>query len=163
MPEPEAGPPSPGREERTTPAEGLRLLGFDFGLRRIGVAVGQTITQTATPLTTVTAQDGQADWQAIDEVIERWRPDLLILGKPSSPNGDRHALDRPINRFRRMLEERYGLRVELIDENLSSSEASQILKRQRQQGRRRRVNKADVDRVSAAILLERWMTGAVSE
>lgn len=138
-------------------AKATRLLGFDFGLRRIGVAVGQTVTETATPLATLASHDGTPDWEAIDALVARWRPDLLVVGIPSNEDGSRHALARPIGRFARMLEQRYGLKVDLVDENLSSAEASQLLKRQRRTGRKRRVRKAELDRVSAAILLERWM------
>lgn len=159
MRESPARPSAASRPGGSTSGQGLRLLGFDFGLRRIGVAVGQTITGTATPLATVASRGDQVDWDAIDELVAHWRPDMLILGKPSSTDGGPHALDRPIGRFRRLLQQRYGLEVELIDESLSSSEASELLKQQRRKGRRRRVAKAEVDRVSAAILLERWMTG----
>jgi putative Holliday junction resolvase len=133
-------------------------LGFDFGLRRIGVAVGQTITETATPLETLISRDDEPDWGAVDRLVAQWKPDRLVLGMPSNPDGSRHSLARPIARFRRALEQRYALPVELVDENLSSSEASGLLREQRRRGGRRRVRKTDVDRVSAAILLERWMS-----
>lgn len=158
MPEAPADPAPvrPGPSPRGD--RGHRLLGFDFGLRRIGVAVGQTITETATPLDTLISHGEEPDWEAVDRLVAHWTPDRLVLGMPSNPDGSRHALARPIARFRRALEERYALPVELVDENLSSSEASSVLREQRRRGRRRRVRKTDVDRISAAILLERWMS-----
>ena len=135
-----------------------RVLGFDFGLRRTGVAVGQGLTGTATPLTTLVGQDGQPDWDGIGRLIEEWRPEALVVGLPLQMDGSPNAeLHERIERFCRQLEGRYHLPVYRVDERLSSVEAQRRLKAQRQQGHRRRIRKEEIDALAAALQLETWL------
>ena len=137
------------------------LLGFDYGARRIGVAVGQTLTGTASPLATVECRDSGPDWDTISALIREWRPQRLIVGLPRHLDGREHELKPVVERFARQLEGRFGLPVSLVDERLTSAEASARLVETRQKGRRRKIRKDEIDRLSAAILLETWMsTGA---
>jgi putative Holliday junction resolvase len=135
------------------------LLGFDYGARRIGVAVGQTLTGTASALATVACDNSRPHWEAIGALIAEWRPQRLIVGLPRHLDGREHELKPVVERFARQLEGRFGLPVTLVDERLTSAEASARLVETRQKGRRRKIRKDEIDRLSAAILLETWMSG----
>jgi len=132
------------------------ILAFDFGLRRIGVAVGQAVTRSATALTTLPAVGGEPDAVALARLIGDWQPDRLLLGMPLAP-GETSVLEQPLKRFRRRLEG-FGIPVELVDEQFSSAEAQSRLTGERRSGtRRRRVSKADIDSLSARIIAEQWL------
>lgn len=135
------------------------VLGFDFGEKRIGVAVGQRITGTATPLTTLVSKDQKPDWATIQYLIQEWRPSALVVGMPYHLDGAETRLSERIRRFCRQLEGRFGLPVYQIDERLSSAEAERYLKHQRQQGRKRTIEKREIDQLAAAIQLESWLAG----
>lgn len=136
--------------------ESETVIAFDFGLRRIGVAVGQAVTRSATALTTLPAVDGVPDRSALEALIHDWNPARLLLGMPIRP-GEKSALERPLRRFRETLES-FGLPVELVDEELSSAEAEARLVDERRSGqRRRRVRKTDIDSLSAMIIAEQWL------
>jgi len=135
------------------------VLGFDFGLKRIGIAVGQTLTAAARPLVTVKTLDDQPDWNAIDRVIENWRPTRLIVGLPTQLDDSEHPLAAEVRQFAAELQQRYALPVELVDERLSSHEAAQIAVTA---GRRRvvphqRAAKETLDRIAAQVILETWL------
>lgn len=134
------------------------VLAFDFGLRRIGVAVGQAVTRSATALTTLPAVGGEPDEGALARLVADWQPDRLLLGMPLAP-GETSVLEEPLKRFRRRLE-RFGIPLELVDEQFSSAEAQSRLTGERRSGaRRRRVSKADIDSLSARIIAEQWLAG----
>lgn len=135
------------------------VLGFDFGERRIGVAVGQRITGTATPLTTIISKNQNPDWDAIGELIREWQPEALVVGMPYHLDGNDTRLSERIRKFCRQLEGRYRLPVHQIDERLSSAEAERYLKHERQQGRKKTIQKNEIDRLAAAIQLESWLAG----
>ena len=123
------------------------VLGFDYGQRRIGVAVGQTITRTATPLETLPALAGQPNWAQVSALIATWQPACLVVGLPSTEDGAPHALAPAIARFGRRLHGRFGLAVEYIDERLSSHEAAALC----------RGNHQEVDAMAARLILETWL------
>ena len=139
--------------------EAGRILGFDYGEQRIGVAVGQRITGTATPLTTLTSRDRKPDWDAISDLIQEWKPEALVVGMPYHLDGSESEMSERIKKFCRQLNGRYGLPVHQVDERLSSAEAEQTLKLQRQQGRRKKINKQEIDQLAAAVQLESWLSG----
>lgn len=124
------------------------LLGFDYGQRRIGVAVGQTITATATALATLTARDGQPDWAEVTALIEQWRPDALVVGLPLRLDGTESELSRAAQRFARRLEGRYKRPVHLMDERLSSRTAEQT--------RTRGGARQGLDALAAQVILQDW-------
>ncbi|MCA1805057.1 MAG: Holliday junction resolvase RuvX [Xanthomonadaceae bacterium] len=124
------------------------LLGFDYGQRRIGVAVGQTITATATALATLAARDGQPDWAEVTALIEQWRPDALVVGLPLRLDGTESELSRAAQRFARRLEGRYKRPVHLMDERLSSRTAEQT--------RARGSARQGLDALAAQIILQDW-------
>jgi putative Holliday junction resolvase len=96
------------------------VLAFDYGLRHIGVAVGQSVTGTATPLTTVAARDGRPDWTAIDKLVGEWRPALVIVGLPLNMDESESPMSARARRFARQLGQRTRLPVRLVDERLTS-------------------------------------------
>ena len=105
-----------------------RLLGFDYGRKRIGVASGQLITATASALETVRVYKQGPDWQRFDHLVEQWQPGLMVLGISRHADGTDSPLTPKIREFAEQLQQRYGCEVETIDEYLSSSEASQLLR-----------------------------------
>ena len=125
----------------------ITALGFDFGQTRIGVAIGQSISRTASPLATLTARAGQPDWTEIQRLISEWRPDLLIVGRPTTADGAPHPLAPAIERFAGRLQGRFGLPIEYVDERLSSHEALSA----------RRSRRATLDAVAARLILETWL------
>jgi len=142
----------------TVPGAQAPVLGFDFGLRRIGLASGNRLTGTAAPLPAIAHGPAGPDWPAIDRQVREYRPGLLVVGDPRNVDGTPGGLHERAGAFARALGERYGLPVECVDEHLSSREAEAELKAQRAAGeRRRRVHKADIDSLAAALILERWL------
>ncbi len=126
------------------------FLGFDFGTRRIGVAVGQSVSGTASALLTLHARANKPDWETIARLIEQWRPAALVVGLPLNMDGSENDLTRRSRRFGRQLQERFRLPVHTMDERLSSVAAEQRLA---EQGRGRQA----VDEVAAQIILEDWL------
>jgi putative holliday junction resolvase len=136
------------------------VLAFDFGLRRIGIAAGDTVTRSAAPRPAAAASAGAPDWAAIDREVRALAPGLLVVGAPYNADGSDAALTAAARRFAAELERRFALPVRLIDERFSSLEASAALKAQRASGaRRRRVRRADVDSAAAAVILGRYLAG----
>ena len=135
----------------------ITVLGFDFGLNRTGVAVGNTLTGLATPQTVLYAQNNQPDWQGIERLIQLWRPKILVVGMPRKLDGSDSSMQETILKFCRELEKRTALPVQTANEQLSSREAEQVLKSARQAGRKRKIRKEEIDQLAAAIILENWM------
>ena len=121
------------------------LLCFDFGTKRIGVAVGQFITQTATPLETVKNKNKRPDWDHIKRLIDEWQPDALIVGVPLNMMGEMQEMTVASEKFMRQLHGRFHLPVYDVDERLSSFEAAQ-----------RTGKTTDLDPVAAQAILETW-------
>ncbi len=128
------------------------LLGFDYGLKRIGVAVGQELTGTASALLTVRANDGKPDWDTISKLIGQWQPDEVVVGLPLNMDGSFHELSYRAQRFGNQLRGRYNLPAHFMDERLSSLDAERELN-----GKSRKVKAADIDKVAAKIILESWL------
>ena len=101
----------------------LTFLAFDFGLRQIGVATGQTVTSTATPLGIVDARAGTPQWSQIAKLIEEWQPDALVVGLPLNMDDSESDMSRLARNFAEELERRFDVAVHLTDERLSSREA----------------------------------------
>ena len=128
------------------------LLGFDYGTRRIGVAVGQQITHTVTPLTTLPCPNETPDWQAISKLIEAWQPDKLVVGLPLHLDGTAQPLTAKAQRFGNQLKGRYNLPVEMVDERLTSHEAETRLATHKGKSA-----KTDIDALAAALILQSWL------
>lgn len=135
----------------------LTVLAFDFGLKRIGIAVGDTITLTAAPRPAVAG----GDWAGIEREVRAHLPKALVVGVPSNVDGTASALAAYAESFAKELEKRFGLPVKRVDERWSSLEAGAVLRERRASGeRRRRVTKEDVDSAAAAVILERWLASS---
>ena len=104
-------------------AKPTTLLAFDFGLSRIGVATGQTVTRTATALSTVRARRGAPDWREIDALVRDWQPDLMLVGLPLNMDSTASEMSERARSFADALAERYATAVEMVDERLTSFEA----------------------------------------
>ena len=139
-------------------AELLRgtIMAFDFGLRRIGVAVGQIATGTASSLQTV-AHHSKPDWDAITRVVKEWKPDLFVVGLPLSLEGKTTRMSGAAQSFGDHLTERFGLEVRYQDERLSSQEAQSQFAEMRAAGHARRKQSARLDSLAARIILENWL------
>lgn len=131
------------------------LIAFDFGQRRIGVATGNLLTRTASPLTTVNV-GRELPWQEIDRIIAEWRPQRLVVGQP----GEKGPLAVRVERFVDALEQRYGLDVATVDETLTSHAAHAGLRDARRAGylRRRLGKKDEIDRHAACLIAEQWLS-----
>jgi putative holliday junction resolvase len=130
------------------------VLGFDFGTKRIGVAVGQTLTRNANPLTTISAKEGIPDWQQIDHLIEKWRPQGLVVGKPLNMDGTEQPLTQAATCFAKRLQARYHLPIYEMDERLSTVAAkTEIFAK----GGYRALKKKPVDSVAAQLILIDWL------
>src|SRR5678815_3389351 len=101
-------------------------MAFDYGMRQIGVAIGNCLLNTTSSLPVLMAKDGVPDWQAVQNLVEEWRPDLLVVGEPLNMDGTASALSEKAGKFARRLHGRLGLKVEMVDERLSSFEAKSV-------------------------------------
>jgi putative Holliday junction resolvase len=131
------------------------LLAFDYGTRRIGIAVGQTVTGSASPLTTLHSRDGRPDWAGIAALIREWRPDALVLGLPYDMDDQEVDWSPRVHRFARQLAGRFGLAVHLVDERLTSIEAQRRLAAR---PGRRSTDPDAIDALAAALILETWLS-----
>ncbi len=132
------------------------ILAFDFGLRRIGVAVGQDVTASASPLGTIANRESGVDHDAIATLVREWRPSALVVGMPAHADGSPTDLLEPIEAFIAELE-RYKLPVHTIDERYTSIEAERVLKDARASGQRRRITKSSIDAAAAVFIAERYL------
>ncbi|HVS77913.1 MAG TPA: Holliday junction resolvase RuvX [Steroidobacteraceae bacterium] len=139
------------------------VLAFDFGLRRIGIAAGDTLTATAAPRPAAFVTRTGPDWPAIEREVNALKPRRLIVGAPYNADGTPGALAPAARRFANELERRFRLPVSMVDERWSSLEAGTALKARRAGGRGRRIRREDVDSAAAAVILERWLGGESGE
>lgn len=130
------------------------LMGFDFGTRSIGIATGQEVTGTASPLTSVKANDGIPDWTQLEKILKEWQPDLLIVGLPLNMDGTEQEMTVRARKFGQRLHGRFGFQVEFKDERLTTTDAKARLF---EQGGYKALGKSRVDAVSAQLILESWM------
>jgi putative Holliday junction resolvase len=131
------------------------LLGFDYGTSKIGIAVGQTVSGTATPLTTLRNRGQKPDWTRIEAIIGDWQPDAAVLGLPYNMDDTEETWTERVRRFARQLEGRFGLTVHLVDERLTTLEAERRLGVDAAGSRQQRDL---VDAYAAKLILETWLT-----
>ena len=135
---------------------GSTVLGFDVGLRRIGVAIGSGYGG-ARALAVVDARADGPDWAAIDRLHRQWQPQGVIVGDPATLDGDDQPIRRHAHAFARTVKARYRLPVLLVDERSSSIEAARRFAADRAEGRKRRRDAANLDAAAAAVIVERWL------
>jgi len=141
----------------TAPPKGSIYLGFDYGAKRIGVAVGDAVTGSARPLPTL-ANSRQPDWEALAKILKEWRPAGCIVGLPVDLDGNDQAVTTHARAFAEQLRSRYGVPVYLCDERLSSRAADDEIRNARADGRmNRRTRSGDRDGVAARLILEQWL------
>src|ERR1700758_1718656 len=122
------------------------VLAFDFGLKRIGIAAGDTLTRTASPRAAVAVTQAGPDWSSIERNVREIHPRLLVVGAPYNADGTPGTLAKAARRFASELRQRFSLDVNMVDERWSSLEANAELKARRASGERtRRVRKEDID------------------
>jgi putative holliday junction resolvase len=136
---------------------GGTLLAFDYGRRRIGVAVGNTLTRQARALVTLDAGESGPDWTRIAALIGEWQPARLVVGVPYNDAAPGDTIAAEAQRFARRLHGRFGLPVETVDERLSSAAAHERLKAERRAGRRGQIARQDIDSAAAAVILQDWL------
>lgn len=129
------------------------LLSFDFGMKRIGVAVGQRITKTANPLVTLAAKSGEPDWKQVDALVKKWRPDAFIVGIPLNMDGTDQPITHAARHFAQSLITHYELPVHEMDERLTTKAAREELF---EAGGYKALQSGEVDQFAAKILLENW-------
>ena len=134
--------------------QGSTFLAFDFGLKRIGVAVGQSITRTASPLAIIKAQNGIPHWEEITKLIEKWQPKALIVGVPVKFDGTNQEMTKHTRDFAAQLHGRYHLPTHEIDERLTTKSAREEIY---EKGGYKALRKEPIDSIAAKLILEAWM------
>ena len=126
----------------------MQIVAFDFGEKKIGVAVGQTSTYTSSPLQVIFNNHDKVNWNEISMLLEEWRPELILVGKPLNMDGTDSEIMKKVDTFYKKLESLYDAKFEYVDERLTTFEAREILKE----------NEKDfVDANAAKILIDQWL------
>ncbi len=134
------------------------LMGFDYGQKRIGVAIGQQLTSTTQSIDTIAVRQNKPDWEHVSRLINEWQPDLLLIGLPMNMDGTEHEISKAARRFANQLNGRYQLPVELVDERLSSIAAEEIIIEARRSGEIKKGKaKRSIDQVAAELIIQTWL------
>ena len=136
----------------------ITVLGFDYGARRIGVAVGNDLTRGARALEVVANCEQGPDWPRLDTLLREWQPDALLVGLPLTLEGAEQRTSQAARAFAAALSDRYRLPAHLVDERFSSQEAAQRFAGRRARGEARRKHAQALDAVAAEIIIENWLT-----
>lgn len=148
---------SPGMPDGITATRAGTVLAFDFGLKRIGVAIGEMMLGQARPLATIAQEANDARFAAIGRLIDEWQPTALIVGLPLTVEGEEHDMSARCRRFAHQLEGRFKLPVRLVDERFSSVAAEERLAGRGLDWRQR---KQAVDAEAATVILQDWFDHA---
>lgn len=140
-----------------TPEAVSTALGFDYGARRIGVAVGNALTGTARALEVIANGAQGPDWPRVDALMREWQPQILLVGLPLTMEGEEQKNSAAARAFAARLDEKYKLPTQLVDERLSSREAARRFAQRRAGGQARRKHAAALDAVAAEIIIEQWL------
>ena len=140
--------------EQAPPERFKSLMAFDFGTQRIGIAIGQRITGSASPLNPIKARDGVPDWDLLQRVVDEWQTDAFVVGLPLNMDGSASNMSRRANKFAKRLVGRYHRPAYTHDERLTSYEAKGIVI---EQGGSRDFGANSVDGLAAQLILESWM------
>lgn len=124
------------------------VLGFDFGLKSIGLAVGQTVTKTAGGLTTLKARNGRPNWANVTSIIEEYKPAAIVVGLPLNMDESESDMSTKARKFAHEIERRTGIAVQMMDERLSSWTANEVT--------RDTVRGGEIHEKSACLILESW-------
>lgn len=130
------------------------FLGFDYGTKHLGIAVGSTTSGQATPLVSVAVRQGVPDWQVVDRLVREWQPQALVVGLPLNMDDTENEMTRAARRFGHRLRARYNLPVQWVDERLTSVDAKNALVEARVPWKQRR---AQVDKLAAQNILQAYL------
>jgi putative Holliday junction resolvase len=134
------------------------LIGFDYGTKKMGVAIAQCITKTATPLNVLKIKNETPNWEQLDQIVNDYKPDLAIIGYPGKNNKQTSLLADKIEKFGSAIEKHYKMPTILFDEAYSTTIARQELRDLRRDGTlSRRIKRGQVDSMAAKIILEQWL------
>ena len=125
----------------------MQIIAFDFGEKKIGVAVGQTSTNTSSPLQIIFNKENKTNWISISSLLDEWKPDLILLGKPLNMDGSDSEIMKKVDKFYKELKSIYDADIEFVDERLTTFEAREILKDEKHD---------NVDAHAAKILIDNW-------
>ena len=125
----------------------MQIIAFDYGEKKIGVAVGQTSTNTSSPLQIIFNKDNKTNWISISSLLDEWKPDLILLGKPLNMDGSESEIMKKVDKFYKQLKSIYDADIEFVDERLTTFEAREILKDEKHD---------NVDAHAAKILIDNW-------
>ncbi len=125
----------------------MQIIAFDYGEKKIGVAVGQTSTNTSSPLQIIFNKDNKTNWISISSLLHDWKPDLILLGKPLNMDGSESEIMKKVDKFYKELKSIYDADIEFVDERLTTFEAREILKDEKHD---------NVDAHAAKILIDNW-------
>ena len=125
----------------------MQIIAFDYGEKKIGVAVGQTSTNTSSPLQIIFNKDNKTNWISISSLLDEWKPGLILLGKPLNMDGSESEIMKKVDKFYKQLKSIYDADIEFVDERLTTFEAREILKDEKQD---------NVDAHAAKILIDNW-------
>ena len=125
----------------------MQIIAFDYGEKKIGVAVGQTSTNTSSPLQIIFNKDDKTNWISISSLLDEWKPGLILLGKPLNMDGSDSKIMEKVDKFYKELKSIYDADIEFVDERLTTFEAREILKDEKHD---------NVDAHAAKILIDNW-------
>ena len=125
----------------------MQIIAFDYGEKKIGVAVGQTSTNTSSPLQIIFNKDNKTNWISISSLLDEWKPGLILLGKPFNMDGSESEIMKKVDKFYKELKSIYDADIEFVDERLTTFEAREILKDEKHD---------NVDAHAAKILIDNW-------
>ncbi|QDF76091.1 MULTISPECIES: Holliday junction resolvase RuvX [Shewanella] len=129
------------------------VLGFDFGTKSIGVAIGQQITGSATPLASLKANDGIPRWEEIEALINEWKPDLIVVGLPLNMDGTEQEMTQRARKFANRINGRFGVKTATQDERLTTADAKARLF---EMGGYKALSKGQIDSMSAVLIIESY-------
>ncbi len=141
-----------GKSDPGQPRTPQTYLGFDYGLRRIGIAVGQTLTGTAKDLDTIKVKESSPDWTRISELVDTWKPAAFVVGLPLNSRGEETGMSRCARKFGHTLADRYKLTVHWVNEYLTSESARQLLS-----AKNARIYADKKDQIAASLILESFL------
>tara|TARA_B100001109_G_scaffold203296_1_gene170261 strand:- start:2360 stop:2752 length:393 start_codon:yes stop_codon:yes gene_type:complete len=125
----------------------MQIVSFDYGEKKIGVAVGQTDTKTSSPLKIIFNKNNKVNFNEINTLLDEWKPDLILVGKPLNMDGSESEIMKKVEKFFKELKKNSNAKFEYVDERLTTFEARDILKES---------NKDNVDANAAKILIDNW-------
>jgi putative Holliday junction resolvase len=133
------------------------ILAFDYGLKQVGVATGQTLTGSARGLCILKAHDGIPNWDEVSKLLNEWTPDLVLVGLPLNMDASESELSRLARKFARRLQGRFSANVLMVDERLTSQDAKALIREEHNEGKKGRTDLTKIDHLAAALILQSWL------